>query len=181
MEHQLGDTIALLRRTPAVLDTLLRDLPDNWTHRNEGSETWSAYDVIGHLIHGERTDWLPRVKTILDHGEAKAFEPFDRFAQSHDSEGRSLADLLDVFAQLRFANVNALEFLQLTPNDLERRGRHPTLGVVTLSALLATWAAHDLTHLHQISRVMAHQYRAAVGPWSKYLGVLQCDGHSASA
>src|ERR1700733_8293355 len=139
MEHNLDDTVRLLARTPAGLDALLRDLPQTWTSRNEGENTWSAFDVVGHLVHGERTDWMLRAKMILQFGETRAFEPFDR------------------------------------------RGRPPALGVVPLSELLATWAAHDLTHLHQISRVMAHQYREAVGPWSGYLGVLQCAGHSASS
>jgi DinB superfamily len=181
MKYDLHDAMALLRRTPAVLDALLRDLPDDWTLRNEGSDTWSAYDVLGHLIHAERTDWLPRARMILEHGETKSFEPFDRTAQLRQVERKSLSQLLEDFAHLRSENLNAFEALQLKPGDLDRRGRHPTLGAVTLSELLATWAAHDLTHLHQISRVMAHQYREAVGPWSKYLGVLHCGGHSAQA
>ena len=179
MTHHLEQTTSLLARTPAVLDALLRDLPEEWTERNEGDSTWSAFDVIGHLIHGERTDWMPRVKTILQAGETKAFERFDRWAQGHESAGKSLGQLLDEFARARSENLRELRALNLQPADLERRGRHPVLGVVTLSQLLATWAAHDLTHLHQISRVMAHQYRDAVGPWSRFLGVLQCAGHSA--
>src|SRR6266853_1112085 len=143
MEHYLPQTIALLTRTPAALNALLRDLPGTWTLQNEGENTWSAFDVVGHLIHG-----------------------------------KSLAQLLDEFTRLRVENLRELRALNLRQEDLERRGRHPALGVVTLSELLATWAAHDLTHLHQISRVMAHQYREAVGPWSAYLGVLQCAGHS---
>jgi hypothetical protein len=146
---------------------------------NEGEKTWSAFDVIGHLIHGERTDWMPRAKMILQFGENKAFEPFDRLAQERESQGKSLAQLLDEFARLRSENLNELRGLNLKPEDFARSGLHPALGVVTLSELLATWAAHDLTHLHQISRVMAHQYREAVGPWSAYLGVLHCAGHSA--
>jgi DinB family protein len=181
MEHDLRETIPLLRRTPAVLDALLRDLPNNWTLRNEGSGTWSPYDVVGHLIHGERTNWLPRVRIILQYGETKAFGPFDRMGQFQESREQSLTKLLDEFARLRFENVNALEALHISPDDLQRRGHHPALGVVTLSELLATWAVHDLTHLHQISRVMASQYRDAVGPSSRYLGVLHCDGHSAPA
>jgi len=179
MEHNLDHTVQLLARTPATLDALLRDLPQTWTSRNEGENTWSAFDIVGHLIHGERTDWMPRAKMILQFGETRAFEPFDRFAQARESEGKSLEQLLDEFARLRRENLIELRALNLRPQDLARRGRHPALGVVTLSELLATWAAHDLTHLHQISRVMAHQYREAVGPWSKYLGVLQCAGHSA--
>jgi hypothetical protein len=178
MEHNLGYTVSLLTRTPATLNALLRDLPDTWTSRDEGEKTWSPFDVVGHLIHGERTDWIPRAKMILEIGEARAFEPFDRFAQFRESQGKSLNDLLDEFAGLRARNLDQLRVLNLQPDDFERRGRHPALGVVTLSELLATWAVHDLTHLHQISRVMAHQYRPAVGPWRDFLGVLKCSGHS---
>jgi hypothetical protein len=179
MEQNLQNTIALLARTPAALNALLRDLPESWTHPNEGENTWSPFDIVGHLIHGEHTDWMPRAKTILQFGETKAFEPFEREAFKRESKDKSLAQLLDEFARLRAENLDQLRALNLQPKDLERRGQHPALGVVTLSQLLATWAAHDLTHLHQISRVMAHQYREAVGPWSKFLGVLQCTGHSA--
>ena len=178
MEHNLDHTVRLLGRTPAGLDALLRDLPQAWTSRNEGKNTWSAFDVVGHLIHGERTDWMPRAKMILQFGETRTFEPFDRWGQVRESEGKSLDQLLDEFARLRRENLIELHALNLRPEDLNRRGRHPALGVVTLSELLATWAAHDLTHMHQISRVMAHQYREAVGPWCQYLGVLQCVGHS---
>lgn len=179
MQHNLQDTISLLSRTPTALDALLRGLPETWTLRNEGEQTWTAFDIVGHLIHGERTDWMPRTKMILQFGKSKAFEPFDRWAQERESQGKSLEQLLDEFAHSRSANLNELRALNLQPEDLVRRGRHPALGVVTLSQLLAAWAAHDLTHLHQISRVMAHQYREAVGPWSAYLGVLQCAGHGA--
>jgi hypothetical protein len=179
MEHNLDLTVRLLGRTPASLDALLRDMPQAWTSRNEGKNTWSAFDVVGHLIHGERTDWMPRAKMILQFGETRTFEPFDRWGQVRESEGKSLDQLLDEFARLRRENLIELHALNLRPEDLNRRGLHPALGVVTLSELLATWAAHDLTHMHQISRVMAHQYREAVGPWRQYLGVLQCVGHSA--
>ena len=178
MPHNLPDTIALLSRTPAALNALLRDLPDSWTLRNEGENTWSVYQVVGHLNHGERTDWLPRVKSILEFGETRPFDPFDRWAQERESKGKSLPQLLDEFAQLRAENVTALRSLNLQPKDLERRGVHPSQGVVTMSDLLATWAAHDLTHLHQISRIMAHQYREAVGAWAPFLGVMRCAGHS---
>ncbi len=180
MEHSLQDTISLLTRTPAALNALLRDLPETWTFRNEGENTWSAFDVIGHLIHAERTDWMSRAKTILQFGETQAFEPFDREGHARGSQGKLLGPLLDEFARLRSENLDELRALNLRQEDLDRRGRHPALGTVTLSQLLATWAAHDLTHLHQISRIMAHQYREDVGPWSRYLGVLQCSGHSAS-
>lgn len=177
-EQNLENTMALLGHTPATLNALLRDLPESWTAQNEGENTWSAFDVVGHLIHAERTDWMPRMRIILENGEARPFDPFDRFAQLKESQGKSLEQLLDNFACLRKENLAALKALNLQQEDLARRGRHPALGVVTLSELLATWAVHDLTHLHQISRVMAHQYRRAVGPWSKYLGVLHCTGHS---
>ena len=178
MEPNLEQTIALLERTPAMLDTLLRDLPESWTQSNEGENTWSAYDIVGHLIHGELTDWLPRMRRILEHGESKAFDKFDRTAQERESKGKSLEQLLDEFTRLRSANLRELRAMNLRNGDLAKKGRHPALGVVTLSQLLATWAAHDLTHLHQLSRVMAHQYREAVGPWTQYLGVMQCQGHS---
>ena len=178
MKHNLQHTISLLSRTPAALDALLRDLPEEWTLRNEGEETWTALGIVGHLIHGDRTDWMPRAKRILDFGETKAFEPFDRLGQERESQGKSLPQLMDEFARLRSEKLNELRALNLRPSDLEKRGMHPALGSVTLSELLATWATHDLTHLHQLSRVMAYQYREAVGPWSKYLGVLHCNGHS---
>lgn len=181
MQHDLQDTLALLARTPTTLDAFLRNLPETWTHRNEGEKTWSVFDIVGHLIHGERTDWMPRARMILQIGENKAFEPFDRLAQERESQGKSLAELLDEFALLRAQSLDQLRDLNLRPRDLARRGRHPALGVVTLSQLLAAWAVHDLTHLHQISRVMADQSREAVGPWGKYLGVLQCAGHSSPA
>jgi hypothetical protein len=178
-EFSLADSIAILTRTPASLDALLRGLPNVWVRGNEGKDTWTAFDIVGHLIVGERTDWMPRVRMLLENGEARPFDPFDRFAQLRESKDRSLEHLLDDFARLRRENLAALQALNLRDEDLARRGRHPALGAVTLSELLATWAVHDLTHVHQMSRVMAHQYRDAVGPWSAYLGVLQCAGHSA--
>jgi hypothetical protein len=180
MQHNLQNTISLLARTPAALSALLGGLPDTWTQRNEGDNTWSAFDVVGHLIHGERADWMPRAKIVLQFGETRAFEPFDRWAQVRESEGKSLGQLLDEFARLRSERLGELRGLHLRPEDFERQGRHPALGVVTLSELLAAWAAHDLTHLHQITRIMAHQYRQAVGPWSRLLGVLQCAGHGSA-
>ncbi len=180
MEQPLQQTIALLARTPTTLDGFLRGLPDSLVRQNEGGDTWSAYDIVGHLVYAERTDWMPRVKMILEFGETRAFEKFDRLGQMKESQGKSLAQLLDEFVRVRAENLNKLRGLNLQNEDLNRRGLHPSLGVVTLSQLLATWAAHDLTHLHQLSRIMAHQYREAVGPWSAYLGVLQCAGHSSS-
>jgi hypothetical protein len=183
-EFSLSGAIAVLTCTPATLDALLRGLPDTFVRGHEGrskdgKDTWSPFDIVGHLIVGERTDWMPRARIILDHGEARPFDPFDRFAQEKESQGNSLEQLLDEFSRLRGENLAALQALNLQPKDLARCGRHPELGVVTLSELLATWAVHDLTHLHQLSRVMACQYRDAVGPWSAYLGVLHCNGHSA--
>ena len=178
MEHNLDYTIGLLARTPATLDALLRDLPDTWVLSNEGERSWNAFEVVGHLIHGEKTDWMPRARIILEFGESRTFEPFDRLAQERDSAGKSLGELLDEFARVRAVNLDDLRAMKLTDKDLLKRGVHPVFGSVTLSQLLATWVAHDLTHLHQISRVMAHQYRDAVGPWTKFLGVMQCAGHS---
>jgi DinB superfamily len=181
MELNLTDAIALLERTPAALDALLRGLPDAWTMANEGGDSWNARAIVGHLAYAERADWMPRVRMILEHGEGRAFEPFDRLGQERESGGKSLPLLLDEFARLRVENVRDLNALRLQPKDLERRGTHPRFGAVTLSQLLSTWAAHDLTHLHQLTRVLAHQYRDAVGPWNVFLGVLRCDGHSTQA
>ncbi|MFZ0199351.1 MAG: DinB family protein [Candidatus Sulfotelmatobacter sp.] len=178
-EFRLDDAVAVLSRTPASLNALLRGLPDVWVSSNEGKDTWSAFDIVGHLIVGERTDWMPRVRIILENGEARPFDPFDRFAQAKENQDKSLEQLLDDFARLRAENMVALQAINLQQEDLARRGRHPALGPVTLSELLATWVVHDLTHLHQLSRVMADQYRDEVGPWSGYLGVLKCNGHSA--
>ena len=177
--HAMTETIALLTRTPATLNALLRGLPDIWTRRNEGNDTWSPYDVIGHLAQAERNDWMPRVRHILAHGDSQPFPPFNRFTQMQEPQLKSLEQVLDEFTSLRSQSLASLKSLNLQPNDLARPGKHPSFGAVTLSQLLATWAAHDLTHLHQISRVMAYQYRDVVGPWSVYLGVLQCHGHSA--
>jgi hypothetical protein len=178
-EFSLDEALAVLTRTPATLNVLLRGLPNIWVRCNEGNDTWSPFDIVGHLIYGERTDWMPRVRIMLENGEARSFDPFDRFAQLKESQDKSLEQLLDDFARLRRENLSALQALNLKREDLTKRGRHPTLGVVTLFELLATWAVHDLTHIHQLSRVMAHQYRDAVGPWTAYLGVLRCTGHSA--
>jgi hypothetical protein len=178
MPQSLENTISLLTRTPAVLDALLRELPETWTHRNEGEKTWTAFEVVAHLIHAERTDWIPRAKIILQFGDTQPFAPFDRLGHVRESRGKSLAQLLDEFARVRAESLAELRKFNLQPQDLDRPGRHPALGAVTLSELLATWAVHDLTHLHQISRILAHQYRAEVGPFAAYLGVLQCAGHS---
>jgi hypothetical protein len=181
MKQNLELTIAMLARTPAALDALLRDLPEEWTRSKEGPNTWSATDVVAHLVHCEHDDWPPRARVILQPDGDHVFPPFNREEHVRYSSGKSLHQLLDEFAQARARNLDELRALNLTPSDLERLGSHPALGEVTLSQLLATWAAHDMTHLHQISRVLAHQYREAVGPWVRFLGVMQCAGHSAAS
>ena len=168
----LNDAVAVLERTPAGLTSLLSGLPETWIRSTEGEGTWSPYDVIGHLIHGERTDWIPRARHILA-GETRAFESFDRTAQFTESEGKSLGELLEMFADLRRENVAALVEMNLTETDLERKGLHPELGDVTLGQLLATWVVHDLDHVAQIARTMAKVYRDATGPWTTYLSILR--------
>lgn len=172
MEFRFDDALPVLRRTPDVLHALLAGLPDTWVKATEGPNTWSPFDVVGHLIHGERTDWVPRIEHLLRHGESIAFTPFDREAMLAASGGHKLPELLDTFAELRAANLLRVAALGLTAADLERLGRHPELGVVTLRQHLATWVAHDLSHLGQIVRVMGRQYAAVVGPWSAYLPML---------
>ncbi len=178
--HSLQQTVCLLARTPGTLNALLRDLPDEWTRRNEGEGTWSAFDIVAHLIHAERTDWMVRVNALLQFGPAHTFASFDRTGHVRDGHERPLGHLLNEFAQVRSENLRELHALNLQPEDLGRQARHPAFGPVTLSQLLATWAAHDLTHLHQVSRVMAYQYRDAVGPWEKYLGVLHHGKHGST-
>ena len=175
MRHEgfsLDDAVAVLERTPASLAALLAGLPEGWVTATEGAGTWSPYDVIGHLIHGERTDWLPRARHILA-GETRPFEPFDREAQFKESRGQSLGELLATFAGLRRERLAALAALNLTDDDMGRKGLHPELGEVTLAQLLATWVVHDLDHVAQIARTMAKAYGEAVGPWSAYLSVLR--------
>lgn len=172
MDFDLSAGIAVLERTPRALRALLDGLPLVWTNATEGPETWSPYIVIGHLIHGERTDWIPRAQIILAQGPQRRFTPFDRFAQLSENQGQSLSALLDEFARLRAANLATLASWRLTEAQLALEGEHPELGVVTLRQLLATWVAHDLGHVAQTARVMAKQYRGAVGPWRAYLPVL---------
>ena len=179
MEQNLETTVALLQRTPAALDALLRGLPQEWIARNEGEGTWSATEIVGHLAHAEITDWMPRVRWVLEIGESQPFPPFDRTGFRKLIEGRETGAVLDDFARLRARSLEELAALGLTPVEMTRTGRHPAFGTVTLSELLATWAAHDANHVHQLARVLAHQYRQAVGPWSAFLGVMHCDGHSA--
>ena len=172
MEFQLDEAVNILNRTPAVLRALCQDLPDAWRQNNAGAGTWSAFDVVGHLIHGEETDWLPRARIILHAGESRAFEPFDRSEQFERFAGQSMERLLDTFARLRRDNLEALRRMALTADQLARRGTHPELGPVTLRQLLATWVAHDLNHIGQIVEVMAQQYVEAVGAWKAYLPIL---------
>lgn len=172
MPFSLPDAIPVLRRTPSTLNALLRDLPSSWTDTTEGPNTWSPFDIVGHLIHGERTDWIPRVEHLLLHGDAVPFTPFVRDAMFESSRGVSLPTLLDTFAAERSASLRRLDELALTADDLERLGRHPVFGAVTLGQLLATWVAHDLDHVAQCVRVMARRYADAVGPWSAYLPLI---------
>lgn len=172
MKFELATGVPVLERTPRALRELLGGLPENWTTPNEGPETWSAFDVVGHLIHGEKTDWIPRARLILDSGRQIPFTPFDRFAQFRASEGKTLAALLDEFAVARAKSLTTLRSWNLTESQLSLEGEHPEFGAVTLRQLLATWVAHDLGHLVQIGRVMAKQYRDAIGPWATYLSVM---------
>jgi hypothetical protein len=172
MHFHLTHGLDVLERTPATLRALLDGLPEAWTAPNEGPDTFSAFDNLGHLIHGERTDWIPRARIILAQGPNRHFEPYDRFAQYHESRGKSVAELLDEFAHLRAENLITLRSWQMSDRELALDGEHPELGTVTLRQLLATWVAHDLGHVAQTARVMAKQYREAVGPWRAYLPVL---------
>lgn len=173
MIFELPSALAVLERTPAVLRSMLAGLGREWTHGNYGEDTFSPFDVIGHLITGEKTDWLARTKIILEQGTSRPFDKYDRYAQFETSRSRTIDQLLDEFAKLRRENLIALERLDLKPADFDRRGAHPALGEVTLGNLLATWVAHDLNHVAQIAKAMATQYSAAVGPWKEYLGILR--------
>ena len=172
MQYDLNKSMAILERTPAVLHTLLSGLHDDWVMHNEGPETFSPYDVIGHLIHGEKTDWATRAKLILEFGNTKPFVPWNRFAQFEESEGKSLQQLLDEFAAIRAENIIWFKDLHLTEADLDKKGMHPKLGEVTLRNLLATWVVHDLTHIAQVTRVMAKQYKEEMGPWPEFFRIL---------
>jgi len=171
--YSVDEAAALLERTPRILREWLAGLPVPWVLATEGPGTWSAYDVLGHLIHGERTDWIPRAEQILSTGEEAPFALFDREAMFAASAGKPLDDLLEIFAALRAENVARLRGFDLSESDLERRGVHPEFGPVTLRQHLATWVAHDLTHIAQIARVMAKRYGAEVGPWRAYLSILK--------
>ncbi|HEV7377334.1 MAG TPA: DinB family protein [Pyrinomonadaceae bacterium] len=173
MEFQLDHAKEILRRTPATLNSLLSYIPEEWALSNEGPKSWTPFDVVGHLIHAEKSDWIPRAKVILEYGEKRAFEPFDRYAMFEKSRGKSLGDLLAMFERLRGKSLQELEEMNITPEMLGKQGMHPELGVVTLSQLLSTWVVHDLGHVGQVVRVMAKQYSDAVGAWQAYLPVLR--------
>lgn len=172
MNFDLSAQVPLLERTPRALRAMLEGLPPEWTHADEGAGTWSPFAIVGHLVHGERANWIPRARVILQHGAAMMLPPFDREAQFRDSAGKTLSGLLDELAELRTANLATLASWRLDERQLRLEGLHPELGRVTLSQLLATWVAHDLSHVAQVARVMAKQYREAVGPWRAYLPVL---------
>jgi hypothetical protein len=172
MNFDLAVGMAVLERTPNTLRAMLAGLPATWTDATEGPETWSPYVIVGHLIHGERTDWIARAQIILAQGTDRRFTPYDRFAQFHESEGKSLGDLLEEFARLRAGNLATLTGWRLTDAQLRLEGQHPEFGAVTLRQLLATWVAHDLGHIAQTARVMAKQYRDAIGPWRAYLPIM---------
>jgi uncharacterized damage-inducible protein DinB len=172
MQFDIQKSIEILERTPVVLKTLLTGLNEEWVMNNEGTETFSPYDVIGHLIHGEKTDWIVRTKIILEPGISKPFTPWDRFAQFENSKGKTLQQLLDEFDMLRKENLDWLRSFNLSENDLDKKGMHPALGKVTLRNLLATWVVHDLTHIAQITRVMAKQYKEEIGPWNEFFRIL---------
>lgn len=173
MQFDLDKSIQVLERTPLVLNQLLKNLSEDWTTPNEGPDTWSPYDIVGHLIQGEKKDWIPRAKIILTHGERVPFTPFDRFAQFEESKGKTLIQLLEQLDRLRAENMMGLKNLNISTDDLSKTGMHPGLGKVTLENLLASWVVHDLGHINQIARVMAKQYKSEVGPWTEYMGVLK--------
>jgi uncharacterized damage-inducible protein DinB len=172
MKFELDKSLEILERTPFTIETMLDGISDEWTKRNEGPGTWSPYDIVGHLIHGEETDWIPRMEIILADKEAKTFEPFDRFAQFNESKGKTLRELLDKFKELRKQNIERLQAKMLNSKNLEQKGIHPSFGEVTLKQLLSAWVVHDLNHIAQIARVMAKQYKTEVGPWKAYLKIV---------
>lgn len=173
MKFDLDDAINMLRRTPHTLRSMLEGLPQEWIENNEGENTWSPYDIVGHLIHGERTDWIERIRRIMVHGEEKPFDPFDRFAQFEESKGKTLDQLLTEFELLRSANLDTLLGMDLKTSDFDRTGVHPAFGVVTLRQLLSTYVTHDLTHIVQIARTMAKQYKTEIGPWAQYISFMK--------
>lgn len=172
MDFRVDHAIAVLERTPGTLRALLDGLPREWIRSNEGAGSWNAFDIVGHLIHGEETDWIPRLEIILEHGESRPFDPFDRFAQLEKNRDKTLEELLHRFEQARRRNLTTLRMLELTPDQLDRTGTHPELGRVTARQLLATWVVHDLGHIAQVGRVMAHAYADQVGPWKAFTPIL---------
>jgi hypothetical protein len=172
MNFKLVSAIEVLERTPLVIEEMLKGLSADWVMNNEGPDTWSPYDVVGHLIHGEKTDWVPRMEVILSNTDDKKFEPFDRFAQLKNSKGKTLQQLIDEFKELRKNGVETLKSRKLKEQDLDKTGIHPEFGVVTLRQLLSTWVVHDLGHIAQIARVMAKQYKNETGPWRAYTSIL---------
>lgn len=172
MKYTVLEAAQVLDKTPSVLRSLLSGLSDGWLMNNEGPETFSPFDVLGHLIHGEKTDWATRAKIILEFGISKPFTPWDRFAQYEESKGKNLNQLLDEFEIVRKENMRWFNALNLTDADLDKTGMHPTLGEVTLRNLLSTWVVHDLTHIAQITRVMAKQYQEEMGPWPEFFRIL---------
>ncbi len=172
MQFDLNRSIEVLQRTPGTLQAMLGGLSDDWTMSNYGPKTFSPFDVVGHLIHAELTNWMMRARFILEQGETAPFLAFDRYAMYETSKGKSMADLLQTFAKVRAKNLDDLRAMNLTAGQLQLRGKHPDFGSVTLGNLLATWVVHDLNHLHQIAKSMAYQHREAVGPWRSYLTIL---------
>jgi hypothetical protein len=172
MKFETNKSLQILEKTPSVLKALLENIDEDWVMNNEGPETFSPYDVVGHLIHGEKTDWIPRAKIILEHGVSRPFEPYDRFAQFEESKGKTLKQLLDKFELLRKQNIQWLQSLNVSNKDFEKKGMHPSLGEVSLKNLLSTWVVHDLTHIAQITRVMAKQYKEEMGPWQEFFRIL---------
>jgi len=179
MQASLDKTIAVLESTPDALNGMLRNLPVEWTHSNEGGKSWSVFDVVGHLIHCDLGIWMFRSRWILENGESQPFPVFDREGHRQLTEGKSLSQLLDEFALIRAKKLNELRAMNLKPEDFNRVGKHPVLGAITIGHVISTWPVHDLNHLHHISRIMASQYREAVGPMEKFLGVMHCEGHGA--
>lgn len=173
MNFDIHKSIEILSRTPDTLDSMLTGLSEDWLKNNEGIDTWSPYDIVGHLIHGEKTDWIPRAKIILSEAEDKTFVPFDRFAQMNSAEEKDMATLLEEFRTLRAENIKELRAFNMDAATLQRKGIHPELGEANLRELLSTWVVHDLGHIAQIARVMAKQYSTEVGPWKQYLGILK--------
>jgi len=177
MNFSLEKSIEILERAPSAYKELLNGISDDWSMTNEGEKgnekSWSPYDVLGHLIHGENGDWMNRIEIILSESPDKNFKPFDRLAQFEESKGKSLKDLLGEFMMLRIMNLEKLKAKNITEADLDKKGIHPAFGDITLRQLLSTWVVHDLNHLAQVTRVMAYQYKDNVGPWKEYLRILK--------